>query len=191
MIILIIHIIVSYDQNISLIFYVNDGSHVRLRHPSCVYINAQRQYTAVLKMCTLLKWLSLPYILGPSYVLLQFSSIWCIAQWNIVVQIVPLPEIFYILLWNPLKHQTTPLIIEVHFDPYKYEFADCTILGDFAYISYPCLFIYLCLYPLKHLESTLVLLWLCLVQVWQFKTIYQQVFSLSAKIKKYKSSPGS
>ena len=38
---------------------------VRLRHPSCVYISAQRQYTAVLKMCTLLKWLSLPYILGP------------------------------------------------------------------------------------------------------------------------------
>ena len=28
--ILIIHIIVSYDQNISLIFYVKDGSHVRL-----------------------------------------------------------------------------------------------------------------------------------------------------------------
>ena len=42
MIILIIHIIVSYDQNISLIFYVNDGSHVRFRHPSCVYISAQR-----------------------------------------------------------------------------------------------------------------------------------------------------
>ena len=30
LIILIIHIIVSYDQNISLIFYVNDGFHVRL-----------------------------------------------------------------------------------------------------------------------------------------------------------------
>ena len=43
-------------------------------------------------------------------------------------------------LWNPLKHQTTQLIIEVHFDPWKYEFADCTILGDFAYISYLCLF---------------------------------------------------
>ena len=47
MIIVIIHIIVSYDQNISLILYVKDGSHVRLRHPSCVYITAQRQYTAV------------------------------------------------------------------------------------------------------------------------------------------------
>ena len=57
MIILIIHIIVSYDQNISLIFYVNDRSHVKLRHPSCFYISAQRQYSAVLKMCTLLKWL--------------------------------------------------------------------------------------------------------------------------------------
>ena len=66
MIILIIHIIVSYDQNILLIFYVNDGSHVRLRHPSCVYISAQRQYTTVLKMCALLKWLSLPYILAMS-----------------------------------------------------------------------------------------------------------------------------
>ena len=64
MIILIIHIIISYAQNIALIVYVNDGSHVRLRHPYCVYISAQRQYTAVLKMCTLLKWLSLSYILG-------------------------------------------------------------------------------------------------------------------------------
>ena len=50
-------------------FYVKDGSHVRLRHPSCVYISAQRQYTAVLKMCTLLKWLSLPYILDMYHVL--------------------------------------------------------------------------------------------------------------------------
>ena len=50
MIILIIHIVVSYDQNISLIFYVKDGSHVRLWHPSCVYITAQRQYTAVQKI---------------------------------------------------------------------------------------------------------------------------------------------
>ena len=36
-----------HDQNISLIFYVKEGSHVRLRHPSCVYITAQ--YTAVQK----------------------------------------------------------------------------------------------------------------------------------------------
>ena len=41
-------------------------------------------------------------------------------QWNIVVQIDPFPELFYTLL----KHQTTPLVIEVHFDPYKYEFSD-------------------------------------------------------------------
>ena len=27
--------------------YVKDGSHVRLRHPSCVYITARRQYTAL------------------------------------------------------------------------------------------------------------------------------------------------
>jgi len=44
---LIIHIKVSYDQNISWIFFVKDGSFVRLQHPSCVYITAQRQYTAV------------------------------------------------------------------------------------------------------------------------------------------------
>ena len=64
MIILIIHIIVSYDKNISLIFYVKDGSYVRLWHPSCVYITAQRQYTAVQKMCTPPKKLSLHYNLG-------------------------------------------------------------------------------------------------------------------------------
>ena len=65
MIILIIYIIVSYDQNISLIFYVNDGSHVRLRHLSCVYINAQRQvhcstkdvYTSEMTFLALHSWL--------------------------------------------------------------------------------------------------------------------------------------
>ena len=36
-------------------FYVKDGSHIRLWHPSCVYITAQRQYTAVQKMRTPLK----------------------------------------------------------------------------------------------------------------------------------------
>ena len=51
--ILIIHIIVSYDLNISLISYVKDGSHIRLRHLYCVYITAQRQYIAVQKMRTL------------------------------------------------------------------------------------------------------------------------------------------
>ena len=35
-------------------FYVKDGFQVRLWHPSCVYITAQRQYTAVQKMSTLL-----------------------------------------------------------------------------------------------------------------------------------------
>ena len=63
LIILIIHIIVSYDQYISLIFYVKDGSHVRLGHPSCVYITAQRQCTKVQKMRTPLKKLSLHYYL--------------------------------------------------------------------------------------------------------------------------------
>ena len=41
-------------KNISLIFYVKDGSHVMLQHPSCVYIAAQKQYT-VQKMRTPLK----------------------------------------------------------------------------------------------------------------------------------------
>ena len=63
--ILKIHIIVSYDQNILLIFYVKDRSHVRLSHPSCVSITAQRQYTAVQKMRTPLKLLSLHYNLDP------------------------------------------------------------------------------------------------------------------------------
>ena len=57
---LIIHVIVSYDQNISLIFYVKDCSHVRLWHLSCVYFTAQRQYTPEIKICTPLK-LSLHY----------------------------------------------------------------------------------------------------------------------------------
>ena len=61
LIILIINIIVSYDQYISLIFYVKDGSHVRLGHPSCVYITVQRQYAAIQNMRTPLKQLSLHY----------------------------------------------------------------------------------------------------------------------------------
>ena len=58
MIILIIHIIVFYDQNISLILYVKDGSYLRLWHPSCVYITAQRQY----KRCVHL-WNNFPCII--------------------------------------------------------------------------------------------------------------------------------
>ena len=42
--------LVSYDQNSSLFYYVKYGYHVRLRHPSCVYITAQKQYTALQKM---------------------------------------------------------------------------------------------------------------------------------------------
>ena len=65
--ILILYVINSYDQNIWLIFYFKDGSHVRLWHPySCVYIRAQRQYTAVQKIRTPLKLLSLPYIHWPT-----------------------------------------------------------------------------------------------------------------------------
>ena len=46
--ILIIHIIVSYDQNISLIVYLK-------MYPMCLHITAQWQYTAVQKMRTPLK----------------------------------------------------------------------------------------------------------------------------------------
>ena len=42
-----------------------------------------------------------------------------------------------------IKTPNHPTLIEVLFYPQKYEFADCTILGDFACISYLCLFIYL------------------------------------------------
>ena len=55
MIILIIHIIVSYDQNISLIFYVKNRSHFRLWDPSCVYFTAHRQCAAVQKIRTPLR----------------------------------------------------------------------------------------------------------------------------------------
>ena len=57
-------------------FYVKDGSHVRLWHPSCVYTTAQRQHTAVQKMCTLLKKLSLPYILGSANYLGSKRILW-------------------------------------------------------------------------------------------------------------------
>ena len=53
--ILLFHIIVSDDQNISLNFFEKDDSHFMLSHPSGVYFTAQRQYTAVLKMFTNLK----------------------------------------------------------------------------------------------------------------------------------------
>ena len=50
-----IHIIVSYDQNISLIFYVKDGT-----HPSCVY--APRDSTLQYKRCVHL-WTNFPCII--------------------------------------------------------------------------------------------------------------------------------
>ena len=52
--ILIIHIIVSYDQNISKIIFVKMDPMSGCKHPSCVYFSAQRQYTAVQKIRTLL-----------------------------------------------------------------------------------------------------------------------------------------
>ena len=59
--ILIYHIIVSYDQNILLNFYVKDRSHVRLRHPSCVYI-PPRDRTLQYKRCVHL-WNNFPCII--------------------------------------------------------------------------------------------------------------------------------
>ena len=41
-------------------YFCENGFHVRLWHPSCVYINAQRQYTAV-KKCVHL-WINFPCI---------------------------------------------------------------------------------------------------------------------------------
>ena len=100
LIILIINIIISYDQNISLIFYVNDGSHVRLRHPSCVYITAQRQYTAVLKIVHF--WNDFPCLTSlfscPSSVLVKM--IYC--------------SVSGLIIMKSIKTPTTPLIIEVH-----------------------------------------------------------------------------
>ena len=52
--ILIIHIIVSFDQNLSLIFYVKDGSHVESGFDIRLVFTLppQRQCTAVQKMRT-------------------------------------------------------------------------------------------------------------------------------------------
>ena len=36
---------------------------------------------------------------------------------DLILLLFNIPGVIYTLLWNPLKHQTTPLIIEVHFDP--------------------------------------------------------------------------
>ena len=63
--ILIIHMIVSYDQNNnSKIFYVKDGSHVRLWHPSClhyrpetVHCSTEDAYTSEITFLALLPWL--------------------------------------------------------------------------------------------------------------------------------------
>ena len=70
----------SFDQNISLIFYVivKDNSYVRLPYTSCVYIPAQRQYTVVQKMGTPLKQLSLHYNLELKWIReLFFSGSFC------------------------------------------------------------------------------------------------------------------
>ena len=75
LIILIIHIVVCYDQNMSLHFYVKAWSHVRLRHPSCVYITTHRQYIAIQKMRTPLKYLSMHYNLESTRI--PFPQFYC------------------------------------------------------------------------------------------------------------------
>ena len=71
----------SFDQNISLIFYVivKDNSYVRLPYTSCVYIPAQRQYTVVQKMRTPLKQFSLHYNLELKWIreICLFSGSFC------------------------------------------------------------------------------------------------------------------
>ena len=56
------------------------------------------------------------------------------------------------ILHSIMKSIKTPNHPAYHWStlwPLEDEFADCTILGDFAYISYLCLFIYLCLFTYK------------------------------------------
>jgi len=58
LIILIIHIIVSYDQNISLIFYVKDGSHAMSLHyrTVTVHCSAKDAYTSEITFLALQPW---------------------------------------------------------------------------------------------------------------------------------------
>ncbi len=52
---------IKYDKKFFFIFYLKDGSDVRLRHPYCVYMTAQRQYTKVQRCVHL--WNNFPCII--------------------------------------------------------------------------------------------------------------------------------
>ena len=68
---MIIHIIVSYDQNISVIFHVKDGSHVRLWH-GCdiriVFTLPPRDRTLQYKRCVHL-WNNFPCIITLGWII--------------------------------------------------------------------------------------------------------------------------
>ena len=98
MIILIIQIKVSYDQNISSNFYVKDGSHVRLRLPSCVYITAQRQYAAVQKITFLAlePWSEVV----PKRVFYEMGIVIHPKLWTIIIS----REVTFLVFHNPVFH---------------------------------------------------------------------------------------
>ena len=80
-----------YDHNISWIFYLKNGSHVRLRHPSWSIVLHYHPETVhcSTKIRTPLKWLSLPYIhcLWPEYFIDFLFERWipCQASTSVLV----------------------------------------------------------------------------------------------------------
>ena len=105
MIILIIQIKVSYDQNISSNFYVKDGSHVRLRHPSCGYITAQRQYAAVQKITFLAlePWSEVV----PKRVFYEMGIVNHPKLWTIIIS----REVTFLVFHNPVLIFHNPVLI--------------------------------------------------------------------------------
>ena len=67
-------IIFSFDQNISLIFYVKDGSHIRLWHPSlCLHYRSETVHCSTKDPCTS-EISSLHYNLGPLWVMYTYTA---------------------------------------------------------------------------------------------------------------------
>ena len=62
--------------------------------------------------CGVLEFCREKFKFSPFFSLVVLMSFFSSRQYEIF------PELFYTLLWNPLKHQTTPLFIELHFDPF-------------------------------------------------------------------------
>ena len=73
-------------------FYVKEGSDVRLGHPSCVYMTAQRQYTTVYKRCVHL-WNNFSCIIIPCVISNIVFITFKISDWH-----AGLYNIFYLLL---------------------------------------------------------------------------------------------